>query len=266
MKPMTGERYRPDIQRLAVLRVPVASTVLVSFLLSARQAAAVTVPTVSIGMQNTDSPEKVATGLVIVALLTVLSVAPSILLMMTSFTRLIVVFGFLRQAVGTQQAPPNQVLIGLALFLTFFIMTPVWQKANSTAIQPYLNEEISFREALKRVQVPVREFMFRQTREADLALFTRMAKIKNPKDRDDVPTMVLIPSFMISELKTAFQIGFILFIPFLIIDMVVSSVLLSMGMMMLPPVMISLPFKLLLFVLVDGWNILTGSLVRSFMG
>ncbi len=266
MKPAMGRRYRSCMKRLSVFRIPAAGTVLISFLLSASQTAAVTVPTVSIGMQNTDSPEKVATGLVIVALLTVLSVAPSILLMMTSFTRLIVVFGFLRQAVGTQQAPPNQVLIGLALFLTFFIMTPVWHKANKTAIQPYLNEEISFKEALKRVQVPVREFMFRQTREADLALFTRMAKIKDPKDRSDVPTMVLIPSFMISELKTAFQIGFILFIPFLIIDMVVSSVLLSMGMMMLPPVMISLPFKLLLFVLVDGWNILTGSLVRSFMG
>ena len=233
--------------------------------LTAGRVYAVTVPTLSIGVENTDSPEKVATGLVIVAMLTVLSIAPSILLMMTSFTRIIVVFGFLRQAVGTQQAPPNQVLVGLALFLTFFIMQPVWHTASTTAVQPYLNDEISFKEAVERVQVPVRNFMFRQTREADLALFTRMAKIENLRDRDAVPTMVLIPSFMISELKTAFQIGFILFIPFLIIDMVVSSVLLSMGMMMLPPVMISLPFKLLLFVLVDGWNILTGSIVMSFV-
>lgn len=228
-------------------------------------ALAVTVPTITLGLENSDSPEKVAVGLVIVALLTVLSIAPSILLMMTSFTRIVVVFGFLRQAVGTQQAPPNQVLIGLALFMTFFIMRPVWQQADATAIEPYMNDEISFKEAVARVQVPLREFMFRQTREADLALFTRMAKIDNPKDRSSIPTSVLIPSFMISELKTAFEIGFILFIPFLIIDMVVSSVLLSMGMMMLPPVMISLPFKLLLFVLVDGWNILTGSLVRSFV-
>ena len=228
-------------------------------------ALAVTVPTVTLGLENSDSPEKIAVGLVIVALLTVLSIAPSILLMMTSFTRIVVVFGFLRQAVGTQQAPPNQVLIGLALFMTFFIMRPVWQQADATAIEPFMNDEISFKEAVARVQVPLREFMFRQTREADLALFTQMAKIENPKDRDAIPTSVLIPSFMISELKTAFEIGFILFIPFLIIDMVVSSVLLSMGMMMLPPVMISLPFKLLLFVLVDGWNILTGSLVRSFV-
>ncbi len=238
---------------------------LASVLLSDALVHAVTVPSVTLGMENTDSPEKVATGLVIVALLTVLSLAPSILLMMTSFTRIIVVFGFLRQAVGTQQAPPSQILIGLALFLTFFIMTPVWQQAYSTGIEPYMNEEISFREALSRVQKPVRKFMFAQTREADLALFAGMAKIKDPSDRDDIPTTVLIPAFMISELKTAFQIGFILFIPFLIIDMVVSSVLLSMGMMMLPPVMISLPFKLLLFVLVDGWNILTGSIVKSFM-
>ncbi len=237
----------------------------VFLLLAAGNAAGVTLPTVSFGLENSDSPDKVATGLVIVALLTILSIAPSILLMMTSFTRIIVVFGFLRQAVGTQQAPPNQILIGLALFLTFFIMAPVWRQADKTAIEPYLNEEISFKEAMERVQVPVREFMFRQTREADLALFAGMARIENPEDRDAIPTMVLIPSFMISELKTAFQIGFILFIPFLIIDMVVSSVLLSMGMMMLPPVMISLPFKLLLFVLVDGWNILTGSIVKSFV-
>ncbi len=225
---------------------------------------AVTVPNLNIGIENTDNPEKVATALEIVLVLTVLSVAPAILLMMTSFTRLIVVFGFLRQAIGTQQMPPNQVLIGLALFLTFFIMQPVWQKANSQGIQPYLNEEISFKEALHNVEMPLRDFMFRQTRQTDVALFCRMAHIENPKDKDAIPTLVLIPSFMISELKTAFEIGFILYIPFLIIDMVVSSVLLSMGMMMLPPILISLPFKLLLFVLVDGWNILTGSLVKSF--
>ncbi len=250
-----------------ILFPPILGAGLVCAFLSAAcsNAVAVTVPSVTLGLEKSDSPEKVAVGLVIVALLTVLSIAPSILLMMTSFTRIVVVFGFLRQAVGTQQAPPNQVLIGLALFMTFFIMRPVWQQANATAIEPFMNDEISFKEAVERVQVPLREFMFRQTREADLALFAKMAKIDDPKDRDAIPTSVLIPSFMISELKTAFEIGFILFIPFLIIDMVVSSVLLSMGMMMLPPVMISLPFKLLLFVLVDGWNILAGSLVRSFV-
>ena len=254
----------PDrIERM--LRLPAAMILPVMFTVNPGNAFAITIPSLNIGVENTDSPEKIATSLVIIALLTVLSIAPSILLMMTSFTRIIVVFGFLRQAVGTQQAPPNQVLVGLALFLTFFIMKPVWQQADKVAIQPYINEEISFTEAVDKVQGPVRNFMFSQTREADLALFTRLAKIENPDNRDVIPTMVLIPSFMISELKTAFQIGFILFIPFLIIDMVVSSVLLSMGMMMLPPVMISLPFKLLLFVLVDGWNILTGSIVKSFM-
>ncbi len=225
---------------------------------------AVSVPTVSIGVENTDNPEKIATVIEILLALTVLSIAPALLLMTTSFTRLIVVFGFLRQAIGTQQMPPNQVLIGLALFLTFFIMQPVWQEANSRGIQPYLNEEISFKTAIDNVQAPLREFMFRQTREADLALFARMAKIENPKDKDAIPTLVLIPAYMISELKTAFQIGFVLYIPFLIIDMVVASVLLSMGMMMLPPILISLPFKLLLFVLVDGWNLLVGSMVKSF--
>lgn len=223
------------------------------------------IPDISLKLGQTDEPAKVATALEILALLTVLSVAPAILLMMTSFTRLIVVFGFLRQAIGTQQMPPNQVLLGLALFLTFYIMHPVWTQANKTGIQPYLNEEIGFKEALHRIQGPLRSFMFRQTRENDLALFARMAKIEQPRAKEDVPTLVLIPAYMISELKTAFQIGFVLYIPFLIIDMVVSSVLLSMGMMMLPPVLISLPFKLLLFVLVDGWNLLVGSLVKSFV-
>lgn len=226
---------------------------------------ALTVPDITFGLADTDDPGKVATAMEILLLLTVLSLAPSILLMMTSFTRLIVVFGFLRQALGTQQMPPTQVLIALALFMTFFIMQPVWKKADETAIQPYLEEKISLQEALERAQKPVREFMFKQTREKDLALFVRMSDMEDPAGRDEIPTSVLIPSFMISELKTAFEIGFILYMPFLIIDMVISSVLLSMGMMMLPPVLISLPFKLMLFVLVDGWNLLAGSLVKSFM-
>ncbi len=226
---------------------------------------AIQIPTLNIGIQNTDDPQKIATAIEIILLLTVLSLAPSILLMMTSFTRLIIVFGFLRQAIGSQQMPPNQVLIGLSLFLTFFIMQPVWSKANQKGIQPYLNDEINYKVAWKNVETPFRNFMFKNTREDDLALFAHFASIENPKDKDEIPTYVLIPSFMISELKTAFEIGFILYIPFLIIDMVVSSVLLSMGMMMLPPVLISLPFKLLLFVLVDGWHLLTGSLVQSFV-
>lgn len=238
--------------------------IVVAIMLFAQDILAVTIPDINLGLTSTDNPKKVATALEILAMLTVLSVAPSILLMMTSFTRLIVVFGFLRMALGTQQMPPNQVLIGLSLFLTFFIMQPVWSVANSEGIQPYLQEKIGFEEALKRVEAPVREFMFKQTREADLALFVRLAKLEDPNNKDSVPTRVLIPAFMISELKTAFEIGFILYVPFLIIDMVISSVLLSMGMMMLPPVLISLPFKLLLFVLVDGWNLLIGSLVKSF--
>jgi len=227
-------------------------------------ALAVHIPSVSIGIENTDDPKKISAAIEIVLLLTVLSLAPSILLMMTSFTRLIIVFGFLRQAIGTQQMPPNQVIIGLSLFLTLFIMQPVWSAANEKGIQPYLNDEINFKQALKNVEGPIRRFMFKNTREADLALFARFAKIEDPKDESEIPTSVLVPSFMISELKTAFEIGFVLYIPFLIIDMVVSSVLLSMGMMMLPPVLISLPFKLLLFVLVDGWHLLIGSLLKSF--
>ncbi len=239
--------------------------VAILLLLLPLDALAVHIPSINIAIENTDDPKKISAALEIILLLTVLSLAPSILLMMTSFTRLIIVFGFLRQAIGTQQMPPNQVLIGLSLFLTFFIMQPVWSVANEKGIQPYLNDEINFKQALKNVERPMRQFMLKNTRESDLALFAHFAQIDNPKDPDDIPTSVLIPSFMISELKTAFEIGFVLYIPFLIIDMVVSSVLLSMGMMMLPPVLISLPFKLLLFVLVDGWHLLTGSLLQSFV-
>lgn len=225
---------------------------------------AATVPNISLGLESTDDPARVATALEILLVLTVLSVAPAILLMMTSFTRLVIVFGFLRQALGTQQMPPNQVLIGLALFLTFFIMQPVWSQSYSGAIRPYLDEEISFADALSKATDPLRKFMLRQTREKDLALFADLGGIKNPKDESELPIHVLIPAFVISEIRTAFEIGFILFIPFVVIDMVVSSVLLSMGMMMLPPILVSLPFKVLLFVLVDGWNLLVGSLVKSF--
>nr|WP_167998854.1 flagellar type III secretion system pore protein FliP [Desulfitobacterium metallireducens] len=208
--------------------------------------------------------EQTSTSLQILLLLTVLSIAPAILVLMTSFTRIIIVLSFVRNALGTQQLPPNQVLVGLALFLTFFVMQPTWNEVNTQALQPYLNSQITQTEALSKAEAPIRTFMFKQTREKDLELFVGMAKIERPKTYNDIPTYVLIPSFIISELKTAFQMGFAIFIPFMVIDMIVSSTLMSMGMMMLPPMMISLPFKLLLFVLVDGWNLVVQSLVTSF--
>jgi flagellar biosynthetic protein FliP len=197
-------------------------------------------------------------------LLTGLTFLPALLLMMTSFTRIIIVLSLLRHALGTQTAPPNQVLVGLALFLTFFIMAPVGQKIYTDAYQPLAENRITFPEALDRGAVPLRSFMLKQVRDADLALFTRIAKEPAPAKADETPMRILIPAFVTSELKTAFQIGFIVFIPFLIIDMIVASVLMSMGMMMMSPVIVSLPFKLMLFVLVDGWNLLIGSLVASF--
>ncbi len=229
------------------------------------QDAGLPLPTLNIGLGAAKNPADVSVLIQILFLLTVLSLAPAILIMMTSFTRLAIVFSFLRHAIGTQQMPPNQILIGLSLFLTFFIMTPVWQTVKTTAWDPYMKKTINQEQALEAAAKPVRAFMFKQTREKDLALFVNLAKIVKPKNAEDIPTMVLVPSFMISELKTAFQIGFVLFLPFLVIDLVVSSVLLSMGMMMLPPVMISLPFKVLLFVLVDGWHLIVGSLVKSFL-
>lgn len=223
-------------------------------------------PSLQIGVGNGEDPGDVSVLLQIVFMLTILSLAPAILILMTSFTRLAVVFSFLRSAMGTQQTPSNQIIAGLALFLTFFIMTPIWQQINQKALQPYLSEEISQEDALKEAINPIRRFMLKQTREKDLALFAKMSKMTQPRKPSDVPTMVLIPAFVISELKTAFIIGFFLFVPFLIIDMVVASVLLSMGMMMLPPILISLPFKLMLFVLIDGWHLIVGSMVRSFIG
>ena len=208
--------------------------------------------------------QQTGTSLQILLLMTVLSMAPAILMMMTSFTRIIIVLSFVRNALGTQQLPPNQVMVGLALFLTFFVMAPTWNQINTTAVQPYMNNQISQTEALAKAEVPLRDFMFRQTREKDLELFVGLAKMERPKTYKEVPTYVLIPAFVISELKTAFQMGFAIFIPFIVIDMIVSSTLMSIGMMMLPPMMISLPFKLLLFVLVDGWHLVVQSLVTSF--
>lgn len=221
-------------------------------------------PMIQIGVQGADKPGQVSILLQVLFLLTVLSLAPAIVVMMTSFTRLAVVFSLLRHALGTQQMPPNQVLIGLALLMTFFLMSPIYERVNRDAIQPYLAEEISQQEAVSKALDPIREFMFKQTRKKDLALFIKVSKVERPEELGQIPTLVLIPSFVISELKTAFQIGFLIYIPFLVIDMVVASVLLSMGMMMLPPFMVSLPFKLMLFVLVDGWNLLVGSMIKSF--
>ena len=221
-------------------------------------------PYFSVGIDNTAEPGMPTVTLQIFLLMTILSLAPAIMIMVTSFTRIVIVLSLLRRALGTMQMPPNQIMIGLALFLTFFIMTPVWQQINQNALQPYLDKKISNQQALQNALSPLREFMLKQTREKDLALFVDIAKIKRPKNESEIPTTVLIPSFIISEVKTAFQIGLLLYVPFLIIDMVVASVLLSMGMMMLPPIMVSLPFKLMLFVLADGWYLLVGSLVKGF--
>ena len=221
-------------------------------------------PTLQIGVEKAERPEQISILLQILLLLTVLSLAPAILVMMTSFTRLAVVFSLLRHALGTQQMPPNQILVGLALLLTFFLMAPVYNRVHEEALQPYLAEEISQKEALQKALAPIRAFMFKQTRKKDLALFINISQSDKPQDLEEIPTSILISSFVISELKTAFQIGFLIYIPFLVIDMVVASVLLSMGMMMLPPFMVSLPFKLMLFVLIDGWYLLVGSMVKSF--
>lgn len=204
-------------------------------------------------------------SLKILLLLTVISLAPSFLIMLTSFTRIIIVLSLIRNALATQRMPPNQVLIGLALFMTVFIMAPVWQAINTDALQPYINQEIETEIFYQQAAEPLREFMFKQTREKDLALFVELASIERPENRDDIPLFVLIPSFIISELKSAFQIGFMIYLPFIMIDMVVASILMSMGMMMLPPVMISLPFKLLLFILVDGWYLLIETLIKTFV-
>lgn len=222
------------------------------------------VPRISLGVEQTQAPSDIAMGLQIVFLLTILTLAPSLLIMVTSFTRTVVVMSLIRNAIGVPQLPPNQVLVGLSLFLTFFVMAPTWNRINGEALQPYLAGEIRQTEATEKAIVPIRDFMLKQTRERDLALFVELAKLERPRVADDIPTYVIVPSFVISELKTAFQMGFLIFVPFLIIDIVISSVLMSMGMMMLPPVLISLPFKLLLFVMVDGWHLIVRSLVQSF--
>ncbi|MEZ4744204.1 MAG: flagellar type III secretion system pore protein FliP [Bdellovibrionota bacterium] len=240
-------------------------SIFVSFsTLSQQSIAQVKVPTVKVDLGESDSPDSVMPALKIVALLTILTIAPAIILMMTSFTRIVIVLSFVRQALGTQSMPPNQVIIGLSLFLTMFTMLPVWNIINENAINPYVNKAIGQETAFSEAAKPIRKFMLAETREDDLALFMNIAKLDKPNNENDLPLSVLVPSFMISELKTAFQMGFLVYIPFLIIDMVVSSILMAMGMMMLPPTVVSMPFKLVLFVLVDGWSLIVGSIVKSF--
>ena len=221
-------------------------------------------PKITMGLEEASAPSDFVMTMQIIFLITILSLAPSILIMMTSFTRLVIVFHFLRSALATQTVPSNQILIGLALFISIFIMKPVITEINDTALQPYLNEEVTQKEALEIAMVPIKSFMLDQTRERDIGLFIQLRQTNKPASLEELSIFTLIPAFIISELKTAFQIGFLLYLPMLAIDMIVSSVLLSMGMMMLPPIMISLPFKLLLFVLVDGWYLVVESLVKGF--
>ena len=221
-------------------------------------------PKVTIGIDQAKTPQEASVTLQIVFLMTILSIAPGIMMLMTPFTRIAVVLGFLKRALGAQTVPPNQVVMGLALLLTWFVMQPQITEINDRALQPYLAQEIGYKEALEKAMKPMRSFMLRQCGENELAVMVRVSKTPRPATVDDIPNAVLIPAFVMSEMKTAFIIGFLIYLPFLVIDMVVASVLMSLGMMMLPPVMVSLPLKLILFVLVDGWTLVTQGLVSSF--
>ena len=224
----------------------------------------VPLPRINIGISPATKPQDVALSLQILLILTILTLAPTLLVLLTSFTRIVVVLSFVRTAMGTQQVPPTQVLVGLALLLTFFVMRPVIVDINKNALQPYLANKISQKVALDRAAAPLRTFMFKQTREKDIGLFYSLSKEPRPAKQSEVPTYLLVPAFVISELKTAFEIGFAIYIPFIVIDMVVASILLSMGMMMIPPIIVSLPFKILVFLLVDGWNLTVQALFASF--
>lgn len=226
-------------------------------------AGAATVPTINFSLSAPHTPQQLVDSLNVLVMLTLLFLAPSMVLVMTTFVRFVIVFGFLRQALGTQQIPPTQILVMLALVLTIFVMQPIGKQAYDNGIEPYLQNKIGYVQAFEKTTLPFKKFMIRNTREEDLALFFRIRHMPNPQNVQDVPLTVAVPAFLISELKTSFEIGFLLFLPFLIIDMVVSSILMSMGMMMLPPVMISLPFKILVFVLINGWDLLIGNLISS---
>ena len=223
------------------------------------------IPTFRFGVEGAETPQDVAFSLQVVFIFTILALAPSIIMVMTSFTRIIIVFSFLRTAMGTSTMPPNQILTCMALILTFYIMTPVLTEINKNSFAPYVQEEITFKQAVEEARKPMRQFLISNTREKDLLLFIDLSRTERPKTYDEIPDLVLVAAFVMSEVQVAFQIGFLLFLPFLIIDFVISSVLLAMGMMMLPPVMISVPFKILLFVLVDGWSLLITGLVKSYV-
>jgi flagellar biosynthetic protein FliP len=230
----------------------------------AQQSTSLPFPKIGIDIGTADSPQDISVTLQILLLMTVLALAPSILIMTTSYLRIIIVFHFLKNALGTQQMPPGQLLAGIALFITFFIMAPTWKKVNDDALKPLMDGKISVDSAYNNGIEPIREFMFRNVRDEDLELFIGLANLEKPETRADLPTYIVIPAFALSELRAGFIIGFFLFIPFIMVDMIIASILMSMGMMMLPPMLISLPFKILLFILVDGWNLIVGSVVRSF--
>jgi flagellar biosynthetic protein FliP len=257
--PLTSPARRPQGYRALLL----LGALVCLFLGMAQDAIGGANPSVTIDLGQT-GPKQTAVVLQILALLTVLSLAPAFFIMVTSFTRVVIVLSFLRQAIGTQQVPPNQILISLALFITVFVMAPVGEAVYSQALQPLLAEQISYEEAWTKGIQPIRSFMLKQVRDKDLELFIELSKLPKPETVDQVPIHVVIPAYILSELRVAFQIGFLIYIPFLIVDMVVASILMSMGMMLLPPAVISLPFKLILFVLADGWNLVVGSLVKSF--
>lgn len=227
--------------------------------------AAIAFPTISVGMGSANSPQEFTQGVQILILLTVLTLAPSIFIMTTAFIRIIIVLALTRQAIGTASLPPNQVLAGLALILTFFVMAPTFNKINESAVQPYLKNQITQQVAFEKAAFPLREFMIKHTHEKEIALFINMAKLEKPKNWMDVPTYVILPAFVLSELKTAFIIGFVIFLPFLVVDIIVASILVSMGMLFLPPTVVATPFKLILFVMIDGWYLITKSLIESFI-
>lgn len=222
------------------------------------------IPKINVDVGKSQNGKDVAVTLQILLLMTILALAPSIIIMTTSYLRIIIVFHFLKSALGTQQMPPGQLLAGVALFITFFVMAPTWNKVNQDALKPLLDEKISVEEAYNKGIEPIRDFMFKHVRDEDLELFVSMANMTRPNNRNELPTYIVVPAFVLSELRTGFIIGFFLFIPFIMVDLIISSILMSMGMMMLPPMLISLPFKILLFILVDGWNLIVGSVVRSF--
>ena len=257
---MRLRNYKGAVLFLATLAVVLTAGVAVA----APVQPAVPLPTFNIGVGQSQNPADVVGSLQIIGMLTILSLAPSILILMTAFTRIVVVLSFTRSALATQNQPPNQVLVGLALFLTFFVMAPTFTRINQEALQPYLRGELPQAEALVKGTQPLREFMLKQTNEKDLALFVNLAGLPRPENEADLPTYVIIPAFAVSEIATAFKIGFLIFIPFVVIDMVISATLMSMGMLMLPPMMISLPFKILLFIMMDGWRLVVQYLVQSF--